>query len=153
MQMASKKDQTMNKEESQGFGARQPSSESGARPFSRILQEIVNHLAEIVRCEVRLARVEVQQDLAQVARAGAFLAIAAVFALFALGFILLGVVYALGTSIALWLSAVIVGVGAGFVGAIFALIGRKKLERAELRPEKTIRSLQENVTWMKKQFR
>ena len=70
-------------------------------------------LAEIVRSEVRLVRVELRQDFAQVANASTFLAIAAVFALFGLGFILLGVMYALGTSIALWLSAVIVGVGAG----------------------------------------
>ena len=143
----------MNKEESKNYDPRPSSSENGARPLSRILQEIVNHLAEIVRSEVRLARVELRQDLAQVANASTFLAIAAVFALFGLGFILLGVMYALGTSIALWLSAVIVGVGAGLVAAIFALIGRRKLERAQLRPEKTIRSLQENVTWMKKQFR
>ena len=143
----------MNKEESEGFGARPPSSENGARSFSRILQEIVNHLAEIVRSEVRLVRVEVQQDLAQVAKASAFLVIAAVFALFALGFILLAVVYALATSVALWLAAAIVGFGAGLIATIFALVGRKKLQRAELRPDKTIRSLQENVTWMKKQFR
>ena len=143
----------MNREESKDYDPRLSSSENGARPLSRILQEIVNHLAEIVRSEVRLARVEIRQDLAQVANASTFLAIAAVFALFALGFMLLGVMYALGTSIALWLSAVIVGVGAALVAAVFALIGRKKLERAELRPEETIRSLQENVTWMKKQFR
>lgn len=142
----------MNKEKSEDFGGRQPSSENGARPFSRILQEIVNHLTEIVRSEVRLARVEIQRDLRQVANASAFLAIAAVFALFALAFILLAVVYALATTVALWLAATIVGAGAGLMAVIFALIGRRKLQRAELRPEKTIRSLQENVTWMKKQF-
>jgi uncharacterized membrane protein YqjE len=143
----------MNREESKDDDPGLQSSENGARPLSRILQEILNHLAEIVRSEARLARVEIRQDLAQVANASAFLGIAAVFALFALGFILLGVMYALGTSIALWLSGVIVGVGAGLVAAVFALIGRKKLKRAELRPEKTIRSFQENVTWMKKQLR
>lgn len=61
--------------------------------------------------------------------------------------------YALGMIIVAWLSAVIVGVGAGLVAAIFAVIGGTKIKRAELKPENTIRTLQENVTWMKKQFR
>jgi uncharacterized membrane protein YqjE len=70
--------------------------EPGARSFPRILHDIANHFAEIVRSEVRLGRLEVRQDLEQVAKASALLGIAAIFALYGLGFILLGVIYALG---------------------------------------------------------
>jgi uncharacterized membrane protein YqjE len=127
------------------------SSKSGGRPFSRIFQDIMSHVTEIIRSEVRLARVEVRDDLKQVSNAGVFLVIGAVFALYALGFILLGAVSALETTMAPWLAAVIVGVGAAVVALIFVQVGRTKLKQASLKPDKTIQSLQENVTWMKKQ--
>jgi len=98
----------MNNNDFDNFREARLNSKSGsARTFSAILQDIAGHLAEIVRSEIRLARVEMRQDFAQVARASAFLAAGAIFALYALGFVLLGVVYALATSIAPWLAAVI----------------------------------------------
>jgi len=141
----------MNKNGFDDSGHTHAPSKSGARSFSEIFQEILNHLAEIVRSEIRLARAEVKSDLESVTRAGVFLVIGAVFALYALGFILLGVVYALGTSLAPWLSAVIVGAGAGLFAATFLIVGRAKLKRTDLKPDQTIRSVQENVTWMTKQ--
>jgi uncharacterized membrane protein YqjE len=140
----------MNKEQFDDFVDIATSSKSGSRPFSQIVQEIVNHLTEIVRSEIRLARVEVRQDFAQFTNASAFLGIGAVFALYAFGFVLLGLVYAISTTLAPWLSAVIVGLGVGLFAAIFLLVGRKKMKHADLKPVKTINSVQENVTWMKK---
>jgi len=129
------------------------SSKAGGGSFSQILQEIVNHVTEIIRSEVRLLRAEVRQDVTQVAKASVFFVIAAVLAFYGLGFILLGLVYALGHTTPLWLSAVIVGVGAAGIAAAFLWIGRTKIKQASLKPDKTIRSMQENVRWMKKQTR
>jgi hypothetical protein len=129
------------------------SSKSAVRPVSQILQEIVTHVTEIIRSEVRLARAEVREDVTQVSRASVFFVIGGVFGFHALGLILLGLVYALGGTVPLWLSAVIVGIGASVVAAIFLQIGRTKLKQTSLKPDKTIRSLQENVTWIKKQTR
>ena len=125
--------------------------DSGGRTFSQIFQEIVHHISEIVRSEVRLARTEVRDDITQVSKTGVYFVIGAVFAFHALGFILLGLVYALGTSMALWLSALVVGAGAGVIAASLLIVGRRKLRQTSLVPDKTIRSLQENVRWMKKQ--
>jgi apolipoprotein N-acyltransferase len=123
------------------------------RPFSRILQEMVAHLTEIIRSEIQLARTEVRADIAQVVRASVFVAIGAVFGLYALGFALLGVVYALATRVTPWLSALLVAVGVAVIAAIFLYVGRTKMKQVDLKPDNTIRSLQENVTWMKKQVR
>ena len=123
------------------------------RPFSQIVQEIVTHLTEIVRSEIQLARTEVRADVVQVGRASVFVAVGAVFALYAIGFVLLAAVYALGTRLTPWLSALIVAVGVGIIAAIFLQVGRTKLKQADLKPDETIHSLQENVTWMKKQVR
>jgi uncharacterized membrane protein YqjE len=141
----------INKDQVDAFAGRASSNQD--RPLSRILQEMVAHLAEIIRSEIRLARVEVRADIAQVARASVFVAIGAVFGLYALGFALLSVVYALATRVTPWLSALIVGVGVGVIAAIFLQVGRTKMKQVDLKPDNTIRSLQENVTWMKKQVR
>jgi hypothetical protein len=127
------------------------SSGSGARPFSGIFQEIVTHLTEIIRSEIRLARAEIRQDVVQVSRAGVFLLTGALFGMYAFGFVLLAAVYALGNTMPAWASALIVGAGLGLIGALCLWLGRKKLKLASLRPDKTIQSLQENVTWLKKQ--
>jgi len=50
-------------------------------------------------------------------------------------------------------SALIVAVGVGVIAAIFLHVGRTKMKQIDLKPDNTIRSLQENVTWMKKQVR
>ena len=123
------------------------------RPLSRILQEMVAHLTEIIRSEIQLARVEIRADMTQGARASVFVAIGAVFGLYAFGFALLGVVYVLATRVTPWLSALVVAAGVGAIAAIFLYVGRSKLKQVDLKPDNTIRSLQENVTWMKKQVR
>src|SRR5882672_5357993 len=109
----------------------QASWKSGDRPVSRILQEILNHVTEIVRSEVRLAGAEVRQDATKVAKAGMLVVIGTVCAL-----------YALGTGIPLWLSALIVGAGTGITAAIFLQVGRNRMKQANLKPDQTIRSLQ-----------
>jgi len=121
----------------------------GERPFSRILQDIVGHLTEIVRSEIRLARMEIGQDLTQFSRAAAFVVAGAICALFALGFILLAAVYALATVVAPWLAALIVGAGMGVLALVLLKVGRTKIKQSDLKPDNTIQSMQENVTWMK----
>jgi apolipoprotein N-acyltransferase len=141
-----------NKDQLDAFNGTRASSNQD-RPLSRILQEMVTHLTELIRSEIQLARTEVRADIAQVARAGVFVAIGAVFGLYALGFALLGVVYALATRVTPWLSASIVAVGAAVIAGIFLYVGRTKMRQVDLKPDNTIRSLEENVTWMKKQVR
>jgi uncharacterized membrane protein YqjE len=134
-------------------GGPHPFAKPTVRPFSQLLQEVVTHLTEMVRSEMRLARAEVREDVTHAARAGVFIVIGAVLGLYALGFVLLGGMYALARITTPWLSAVIVGVAVGLIAAIFLQVGRTKMKQADLKPDKTIRSLQENVTWMKKQTR
>ena len=143
----------INKDQFDAFDDPRASSKSDGRPFSQIVQDIVAHLTEIVRSEIQLARTEVRADMAQVARAGVFVAVGTVFGLYALGFMLLGLVYALGTRVAPWMAAMIVAVGVGVIAAIFLQVGRTRMKQADLKPDKTIQSLQENVTWMKKRVR
>ena len=121
------------------------------RSIKQIVQDIVNHVSDIIRSEVRLAKAEVRQDLAHYAKAIAFIGIAGVLAFYALGFVLLGAVYGLQDVVPSWLAALLVGAAVGITAAILFLTGRKKLAQASLRPDKTIQSLEDNVTWFKRQ--
>jgi uncharacterized membrane protein YqjE len=123
------------------------------RSFSRILKEIVNHFAAIIRSELELARTEVGQDIKQVAGAGAIMAFGVLFTLYAFGFVGLSAVYALETTLAPWLSALIVGAVAGIIALVFLQIGRSRMKLAGIKPDKTIQSLQENFKWTTKQTR
>lgn len=126
------------------------SSKSSVRPIASILQEVLAQLTEIIRSEIRLASVEIREDVTKVARAGIFLVVSAVLALYAFGFILFAGVYALARIAPLWASALIVGVVIGVIATGFLFVGRRKMKLASLRPDATIESFQENVTWLKK---
>jgi len=121
------------------------------RSITRILQEIVNRTTEIFRSEIRLATTEVRKDVLTWAKAAVYLIIAGALTLYALGFLLLGVVYALQIALPAWSAAVVVGAVVGIIAAGLFFIGRKKIRRASLRPDKTIQTLEENATWIKKQ--
>lgn len=81
-------------------------------------------------------------------RPGATLAIVAV-----LGFLLLAVVYALSLTMQPWLAAAIVGIVLGAVAAILASAARKRLRSVDMKPDRTIQSVKENVKWARDQTR
>jgi uncharacterized membrane protein YqjE len=124
---------------------------SDGRSLTQILQDIVNHVSDIIRSEVQLAKAEVRQDAAHYAKAGAFIGIAGALAFYAIGFVFLSAVYALQEVMPSWLAALLVGAAVGIAAAILYRSGRKKLAQASLRPDKTIQTLEENVTWIKRQ--
>jgi uncharacterized membrane protein YqjE len=133
--------------------AGQDNGRPGGRSIAQILQQIVNRVSEIIRSEVRLAKTEIRQDVSEYLKAGAFLMLAALLACFALGFVLLGAVYAFATAVAPWLAAVLVGVLVAIPGTALFFIGRNKLTIASIKPDQTLRTLEDNVSWIKKQTR
>ena len=124
---------------------------SDDRSIREILHDIVNNVNDIVKSEIRLATTEVRENAKSLAKAGIWIGVAAVLALYAAGFILLSAVYGLQEVVPARLAALLVGVGVGIVAAILYLMGRKKLAQTSLTPDKTIQSLEDNVTWVKKQ--
>jgi hypothetical protein len=136
---------------SESFEQTRSTTPPDGRSIKQIIQDIVNNITDIIRSEVLLAKAEVRQDLTKFAKAGAFIAMAGLFILYATGFVLLSAVYALEQALPSWLAAVLVGVSVGVAAAILYVIGRKKLRQASLRPKETIQTLEDNVTWLKRQ--
>jgi uncharacterized membrane protein YqjE len=129
---------------------REINATSSGRSITQILQEIVNRIGEIIRSEVQLAKTEIRQDVGDYVKAGSFLVLAGVLACFAFGFILLGAVFALETVLAPSWAAVLVGILVGIVGSALFVIGRNKLRIASLKPDKTLQTLEDNISWFKK---
>ena len=125
---------------------------SSGRSIAQILQEIVSHISEIIRSEIRLATTEIKQDLAERAKAVTYVIIGGVLILYGGGFALLGVVYAMATIWPAWLSAVAVGAVTGIVGIVLFFIGRGKMKQ-RLEVNMTTKTSEDNLRWLKDQGR
>jgi uncharacterized membrane protein YqjE len=102
---------------------------SNGRPLGEIFRDIVGHIAEIVRAEIRLASLDFRQEILDLRTAALCIAVAAVLIGYGVVFLLLSLVYALSTVWAPWLSALVVGAGVALIGGVILKIGVGKLQR------------------------
>ena len=123
------------------------------RSVSDVLRDIFGNLQDIVRSEVQLAKVEFKTEGAQAAKAGKPLIAGAVLSFYAGGLLLLALVYGLSVVLQPWLAALSVGVLVSVLAAILISMGRARLRMVTPKPEKTIKTMKENVQWLKDQTR
>jgi len=120
------------------------------RPISRIFEDILRHVGEIIRSEIRLAQTEIKQDFSEIKHAGMYMVGAGIAGMFALGFLLLAAVYGLSTVMPPWLAAIAVGAVLGIVGMTLMTKGLHLMKATSMKPDRTIQSLEDNVKWFKK---
>jgi uncharacterized membrane protein YqjE len=130
----------------------------GPEPSDRSVKEIVDalrpQLQELVDKQVELARTELVPVGRQAGIATGLLLVGAVFLLVFLIFISLTGVYVLDLFLdSLWLSALIVSGVLLLIGGILAGAGANVLRRLDPVPHRTISTLQQNINWLKGQFR
>ena len=123
------------------------------RSVPDVLEDIATNLAQLVQAEFRLAKTELKEGAQKAAGPGAALGAALALALYGLGFLLLAAVYAMSLVMAGWLAALIVGGVLTVAAGILVGAGTAKLKRANLIPEKTIRTLEEDAQWAKQQIK
>jgi uncharacterized membrane protein YqjE len=123
------------------------------RSVPEILEDIASNLTEIVQAEFRLAKTELKEGAEKVAGPGAALGAGVVLGLYGLGFLLLAAVYALSLVVAGWLATLIVGGVLAVAAGILVSAGRTKLKRLNFAPNKTIRTLEEDMQWAKQQIK
>ena len=122
------------------------------RSISDVLQDIFGNVQDIVRSEVRLAKVEIQTEAGKTARAAKSLIAGAVLGLYAGGLLLLAAVYGLSMVLAPWLAALAVGAVLLLIAVTLISVGQGRL-RLVRKPEKTIRTVKEDVQWLRDQTR
>ena len=119
------------------------------RSIPAVLQDIVGNIQEIIRSEFRLAKAELKEEASRASKPVVTFGVGLVFGFYGIGFLLLSLVYWLTTLMAAWLAALLVGAGLAIVAIALMSSGGKKLKHVNPTPNKTIRSLEENVLWMK----
>lgn len=126
-----------------------PADAAADASIGTLLKELVHEVPALLRNEVALAKSEMRENLKQAAVGVGAIAAGAAIALAALVILMMALVYALSNVMAPWLAALIVaaiGLGAGY--ALYAS-GRKKLDPADLRPDRTIESLRQDKNALK----
>ena len=123
------------------------------RSVPEILENIASNLTQLIQAEFRLAKGELKEGAEKVARPGATLGAGVALAFYGLGFLLLAAVYALSLLMAAWLATLIVGSVLLVAAGILIGAGGMKLKRMNLSPDKTIRTLEEDVQWAKQQIK
>jgi Putative Actinobacterial Holin-X, holin superfamily III len=128
----------------------------GPEPSDRSIKEIVDvlrpQLQELVAKQVELAKTELTPVGKRAGLAAGLLAAGAVFMLVFLIFLSLTGVYLLGEFLPLWVSALIVSGILLLIGGLLAGLGASTLRRLDPKPHRTIRTLQQNVNWLKGQI-
>lgn len=122
------------------------------RSVSDVLQDIFGNVQDIVRSEVRLARAEIKSEAEKTARAAKSLIAGAILGFYAGGLLLMAGVYGLSMVLAPWLAALVVGAFVAVAAVSLISVGRERL-RLVKKPEKTIRTMKEDVQWLKDQTR
>ena len=129
----------------------------GPEPSDRSIKEITDalkpQLQELVDRQVELARTELVPVGRQAGIAVGLLVTGAVFLFVFLIFLCLTGVYALNLFLPLWASALIVSGILLLIGGILAGTGANVLRRLDPKPHRTISTLQQNINWLKGQFR
>lgn len=120
--------------------------------LGELISNLASQSASLVRDEVQLAKQELSEkvktlrSVTTVIIAGAFCGLIAVLALCA------ALIAGLAEFMAVWLAALIVGGVLGIISAIIVVTGLSNLKRANLKPEQTIETMEENKEWLKREI-
>lgn len=122
--------------------------QTAERPISAVLSDIAGNLQDMVRSELRLARSEFNETLGKASSSFILLGAGVLMLAFSALFVLVAIVFALGTVMPAWAAGLIVAAGAGLLAALFVAIGVRRFKAARGAP-RTARTLKENVEWAK----
>ncbi len=121
------------------------------RSVPDVLHAIIGNVQEIFRSELQLAKTEVAEQAAEARAPAAALAVGGVLAAYALGLLLLSLVHVLATRMAMWSAALLVSAFLAAMAMLLMKWGSQRLKRINIRSEKTMASLKENLRWAKDQ--
>jgi hypothetical protein len=121
--------------------------------FASLLSGAINDIRELFRQEVSLARVEIQQEVANAKSAAIKLGAAAFTGLFALLFLLTALARGLSDLFVMpvWAGFAIVGGLLAIAAGVLVAVARPNIKSVGPMPERTVRTMKENIEWVKRQ--
>ena len=128
--------------------------ETNGRSTGELVKDLSNQVSLLARQEIELAKAEMAEKGRKAGLGLGLVAAAGVSALLALGTLTACVVLALDGAMPAWLAALIVALAWSVVAAVFASVGKQKVEQAGTPvPEQTVESVKEDIKWLKDQTR
>jgi len=118
-----------------------------------LVRSIAADTGELVRKEVELAKAELTEAVLSRLKAAIALAVAGIMALMGAVFAALAVAAAVALVLPAWASALIVAGGFLLVATVAGLVGMRRMRRPSLAPERTKRSIKEDVAWARAQLK
>src|SRR3954454_782398 len=126
------------------------------RGFATLLHELVEESTGLVRDEFKLAKIEISEMARGIGKGTGFVATGAVLALLGTLALLTGVVLLVGDqwlpADLYWVAALLVLVITGGLAAWLAKRGMSLLSPAQLAPNETVTTLQEDKEWLKQRL-
>jgi Flp pilus assembly protein TadB len=123
--------------------------DSGQRPVSEILRDVVHDVQDLFRSEVRLAKAEVSEQVDRAKSAGGKFGAAAITGLFAGMCLIAACIALLALTLPVWAAALIMAAILGGVAAYLYSRARAGMRRFHAMPEETIETLRDDVRWLK----
>ena len=128
------------------MATRQPEASLGD-----LFADLSQHLASLVRQELRLAQTEATHKLQKVGRDVAMLAAGGVVVFIGVLAMVAAVILLLALAMPAWLAALIVGIVIAAVGGFLVQRGLSALKEQDYVPRQTVESLKENAAWAREQ--
>ncbi len=122
------------------------------RSIPEVFSDIARHIQEIIRSELLLVQVELKQEGQKAVQPIVRLCMGIGLGMFALGFFLLMCMFLLWQVLPWWLGALIIWVMVGPIALVLISSGIVGLRQLHPTPEKTVRTVKENVQWAKEQM-
>jgi Putative Actinobacterial Holin-X, holin superfamily III len=119
------------------------------RSVSDVLQDILRNLQDMVRSEIRLAKVEIREDVRRAVSSSVWIAAGTVAAVSAWIFVLWTLAYALAIRMPMWAATLVVALVMGAAAGVLIMGGIRRIKRIQPIPERTVKSVKENLEWMK----
>jgi uncharacterized membrane protein YqjE len=128
--------------------------EPSDRSIGEIARVLQPQVKELVDKQVEMAKTELKPVGRQAGIATGLLAVGSVFLLlFLVWFFLTGMYIMQAVGFPLWVAAGITTVILLVIGGILAGAGASMLRQIDPKPHRTIRTLQQNINWLKGQFK
>ncbi len=125
------------------------------RSLGELFAELSSETSTLVRQEVQLAKAELSHKASEVGKDVGYLAAGAAVLYAGMLAILAGLILLLGQLdfIAMWFSALLIGIIVAAIGYFLVRRGLKDLKQTPLAPQHTIETLKEDKEWAKEQTR
>ena len=130
-----------------------PTAADGEVSTVRLVGQVAGDVGTLVKKEVELARQEITEAVMARVKAIAAFVVIGVIALFVVGFLGAAGAAGLAQVVPLWLALLIVAGAFVLLAALAAVFGVARLKKPPLKPEKTQKTIKEDVEWAKAQLR